>query len=326
MQCQTAAARRPPTALLSATKEFPNLEALDGSAADYARLFKEGKDMTGSSPIGRLLSLTAACGLAAALAGCAGSIARMEQAQASGGTAFTQALTQEYRSFVAHEKDERDWTAADYFAAKGLAAAGGQVVLPEEVPQAGEHTQALTEARKRLMAALDDGARDGTPAPAARAQRAFDCWQHEAQEDYWYDALTDAHAAPCRQEFEAAMGQVRTTTIIVDGFMHPIVLFDFDSSEINAAGKAVIDEVLADAARMGTVNISVTGHADRAGSEAYNMALSLRRADAVRKALIAGGIPADAITVAGRGESEPAVPTRDGIKEQANRRVEIVLQ
>jgi OOP family OmpA-OmpF porin len=56
------------------------------------------------------------------------------------------------------------------------------------------------------------------------------------------------------------------------------------------------------------------------------MALSLRRADSVREALIAGGADANAITVAGRGESEPAVPTPDGVKEQANRRVEIVLQ
>jgi len=282
--------------------------------------------MTGSSPIGRLLSLTAACGLAAALAGCAGNIERMEQAQASGGTAFTQALTEEYRSFVAQEKDERDWAAADYFAAKGLAAAGGRVVLPGEVPEAGEHTPALTEARKRLMEALDGGARDGTPAAAARAQRTFDCWQHEAQEDYWYDALTDAHVAPCRKEFEAAIS--RLPMMIIEPPAPPIyvVLFDFDSARITGAGKAVIDQALADAARMPRVMVAATGHADRSGTEAYNFALSLRRADAVRTALIAGGISPDAITVAGRGESEPAVPTADGAKEPANRRVVIILQ
>ena len=87
----------------------------------------------------------------------------------------------------------------------------------------------------------------------------------------------------------------------------------------------MIDRLLADAAGKGGVNISATGHADRSGSEDYNMALSLRRADAVREALIAGGIDPNTITVAGRGESEPAVPTPDGVKEQANRRVEIVL-
>src|SRR5262249_48379687 len=112
-----------------------------------------------------------ALGLAGALAGCTTNIAKMESVQATGGTPFTQALTEEYRAFVADEKAERDWHAADYFAVKGLAAAGGQVVLPEEVPQAGDHTQPLTDARARLIAALDAGCHDSNgnavPPPAA---------------------------------------------------------------------------------------------------------------------------------------------------------------
>jgi OOP family OmpA-OmpF porin len=52
----------------------------------------------------------------------------------------------------------------------------------------------------------------------------------------------------------------------------------------------------------------------------------MRRADAVREALIAGGIPAESITTAARGESENAIPTVDGVVEQANRRVEIIVQ
>ena len=262
---------------------------------------------------------------AAALSGCASNIKQMEEVQATGGTPFTQALTEEYRSFVAHEKDERDWSAADYFAIKGLAAAGGQVVLPEEVGDVGEHGPALTDARAKLMAALDGGARDSNPQVAARAQRAFDCWNHEAEEDNWYDALTDEQVKACRDEFEAAMAQLQPPPQQAEPGTY-IVLFDFDRSNINQAGQAVLDQVLADAAKMGGVRISATGHADRSGSEDYNMALSLRRADSVREALIAGGISPDAITVAGRGESEPAVPTPDGVKEQANRRVELVLQ
>jgi OmpA-OmpF porin, OOP family len=273
----------------------------------------------------RLVHLIGVLGAVGLLAGCASNIKQMEEVQASGGTPFTQALTEEYRSFVAHEKDERDWSAADYFAIKGLAAAGGQVVLPEEVGDVGEHGPALTDARAKLMAALDGGARDSNPQVAARAQRAFDCWNHEAEEDNWYDSITDEHVKPCRDEFEAAMAQLTPPPMQAAPGTY-IVLFDFDKSKINTAGKAVIDQVLADAAKMGGVHISATGHADRAGSEDYNMALSLRRADAVREALIAGGISPDAITVAGRGESEPAVPTPDGVKEQANRRVEIVLQ
>jgi OOP family OmpA-OmpF porin len=273
----------------------------------------------------RLVHLIGVLGAVGLLAGCASNIKQMEEVQATGGTPFTQALTEEYRSFVAHEKDERDWSAADYFAIKGLAAAGGQVVLPEEVGDVGEHGPALSDARAKLMAALDGGARDSNPQVAARAQRAFDCWNHEAEEDNWYDSITDEHVKPCRDEFEAAMAQLQPPPMQAAPGTY-IVLFDFDKSNINKAGKAVIDQVLADAARMSGVHISATGHADRSGPEDYNMALSLRRADSVREALIAGGISPDAITVAGRGESEPAVPTPDGVKEQANRRVEIVLQ
>ena len=273
----------------------------------------------------RLVQLIGVLGAVGLLAGCASNIKQMEEVQATGGTAFTQALTEEYRSFVAHEKDERDWSAADYFAIKGLAAAGGQVVLPEAVGDVGEHGPALTDARAQLMAALDGGARESNPQVAARAQRAFDCWNHEAEEDNWYEAITDAHVQACRDEFNAAMAQLTPPPVAMAPNTY-IVLFDFDKSNINSAGQAVLDQVLADAAKMGAVNISATGHADRSGPEDYNMALSLRRADSVREALIAGGISPDAITVAGRGESEPAVPTPDGVREQANRRVEIVLQ
>ena len=273
----------------------------------------------------RLLTMIGALGVLGILAGCTTNIAKMESVQATGGTPFTQALTEEYRAFVADEKAERDWHAADYFAVKGLAAAGGQVVLPEEVPQAGDHTQALTDGRAKLMAALDGGARDSNPAAAAKAQVAFDCYQHEAQEDFWYENLTDDHVKPCRDKFEEAMAALGHKMMAAAPGTY-IVLFDFDKSNINKAGQAVIAQILADAKAKGTVHVTDTGHTDRAGTEEYNMALSLRRADSVRDALIKGGIPADVITVAGRGESEPAVPTADGVREQANRRVEVILQ
>ena len=56
-----------------------------------------------------------------------------------------------------------------------------------------------------------------------------------------------------------------------------------------------------------------------------NRQLSLRRADSVRSALISRGVKEGGISVAGRGEAEPAVPTADGVREPANRRVEIIL-
>ena len=72
--------------------------------------------------------------------------------------------------------------------------------------------------------------------------------------------------------------------------------------------------------------VMLAGHADRAGSESYNMALSERRAQTVAAALVARGVPADALDVKWFGESQPRVPTPDGQREPQNRRVEITVQ
>jgi outer membrane protein OmpA-like peptidoglycan-associated protein len=104
-----------------------------------------------------------------------------------------------------------------------------------------------------------------------------------------------------------------------------IVYFDFNSDVVDpvGAGRAHNIAVVLNATGRG---VAVTGHADRSGSADYNLGLSLRRANAVRDALMADGIAPDTIGVAARGESEPAVWTADGVPEAANRRVELMLQ
>ena len=78
--------------------------------------------------------------------------------------------------------------------------------------------------------------------------------------------------------------------------------------------------------RSGQARIIATGYTDLSGSAAYNQRLSERRADTVKQELIRLGVPAAAITAVGRGESNPLVPTKDGVREPQNRRVEIVLR
>ena len=105
-----------------------------------------------------------------------------------------------------------------------------------------------------------------------------------------------------------------------------MVFFDFDKSDITPQALAIIREA-ANNARAGAVQrLNVTGHTDRAGQEQYNLALSLRRANAVKDVLVREGLSADQIVVIGKGETQPLVPTADGVREAQNRRVEIVLQ
>jgi outer membrane protein OmpA-like peptidoglycan-associated protein len=104
-----------------------------------------------------------------------------------------------------------------------------------------------------------------------------------------------------------------------------MVFFDFDKSAITSQAMATIREAASNALKGGVQRIKLTGHTDRAGTEQYNMALSLRRASAVKDALVREGVPSGEIVVIGRGESQPLVPTADGVREAQNRRVEIVL-
>src|SRR6266545_3056273 len=105
-----------------------------------------------------------------------------------------------------------------------------------------------------------------------------------------------------------------------------MVFFDWDRSNLSQQALNTIKQAAAAFKSKGNARITATGHTDTSGPEAYNMALSLRRANAVKDALVREGVPAQAITVIGRGEQGLLVQTADGVREPQNRRVEIVVQ
>jgi outer membrane protein OmpA-like peptidoglycan-associated protein len=105
-----------------------------------------------------------------------------------------------------------------------------------------------------------------------------------------------------------------------------MVFFDWDRSNLSAQALNTIKQAANAFKAKGQARVTATGHADRSGPDQYNMALSLRRANAVKNALVREGVPATAIAVVGRGESMPLVQTADGVREPQNRRVEIVVQ
>jgi len=105
-----------------------------------------------------------------------------------------------------------------------------------------------------------------------------------------------------------------------------MVFFDWDRSNLSAQALNTIKQAAAAYKTKGNARITATGHTDKSGPENYNMALSLRRANAVKDALVREGVPATAISVVGKGETQPLVQTADGVREPQNRRVEIVIQ
>jgi outer membrane protein OmpA-like peptidoglycan-associated protein len=104
-----------------------------------------------------------------------------------------------------------------------------------------------------------------------------------------------------------------------------IVFFDFDKSDLTQQAMQVVAEAVRTAKEQGSVHVLVTGHTDTVGSESYNMALSLRRAAAVKAQMVTDGLNESEIETAGKGFSVPLVPTGPGIREPQNRRSVIDL-
>ena len=103
-----------------------------------------------------------------------------------------------------------------------------------------------------------------------------------------------------------------------------IVFFEFDKSTLTPDGKKVVDAAAA-AFKSGKSDVAVAGYTDLAGTQQYNLALSHRRADAVKAALVKDGVSASAIGESWYGKQNPRVPTADGVREPQNRRVEITM-
>ncbi len=104
-----------------------------------------------------------------------------------------------------------------------------------------------------------------------------------------------------------------------------MVFFDWDHADLSPQAVATVGQAAQAFKSTGQSRITATGHTDTSGPDSYNMALSLRRANAVKDELVRDGVPATAISVIGKGEHDLLVPTADGVREPQNRRVVIDL-
>ena len=104
------------------------------------------------------------------------------------------------------------------------------------------------------------------------------------------------------------------------------IYFDSGSDEFNAEAQATVARMLEDLRARPAPEVTVIGHTDRVGSDGDNDALSLQRAQSVRERLVAMGLDAAHVDVAGRGAREPLVATEAGVDEPRNRRVEVSVR
>ncbi len=259
------------------------------------------------------------------------------------GMAFHQNLYVEYMK-LSKDRDRGmgDGVDAELFNHKALLASTRSAVQHDSVDD-----RTLTDGQRpefvagvdRLHSLYDRGGRDLAPVETATAQVSFDCWI-EATE-----GKREKDAADCKNKFLNAlaageakanreMGQVKIDVaqpapapVEVPPQEYYRVPFEFDKTKMTSEGEAVLAQAIKDVKGLTTLKIALRAHADRSGNDDYNLKLSKRRAEAILNRMAAAGISQDRLRIVEAvGESRPLVPTADGVKNQANRIVEIDLR
>ncbi len=151
------------------------------------------------------------------------------------------------------------------------------------------------------------------------------------------DSKTKEVSVPVAQEVQASEAEtVSTENSVVDLGAEtmadvesklPTVYFAFDKYNITSEMQAKIDESAelgkTDAAK--SFNVKLEGNCDEWGSDEYNFALGLKRANAVKKALVADGIDASRISMVSYGKSNPVCTDHTKKCWSKNRRVNFKL-
>ena len=134
-------------------------------------------------------------------------------------------------------------------------------------------------------------------------------------------AADPAPAAAAPAPAPAATPVSETTTLSA------AALFDFDKDTIKAEARPQLDAIADRVRGLDSVeSVSIVGHTDSVGSDAYNENLSMRRANAVKNYLLDKGVDAGVMNTAGMGESKPVADNGSREGRAQNRRVEITLK
>lgn len=187
----------------------------------------------------------------------------------------------------------------------------------QSLARAEEAARAMDEANaarreSELSSAEADAARRLAEAQAAEAQLA----RREAE-------LASAAADSLRLQLESMTSRrdARGEIMTLSG-----EAFASGQSALRPEARANLQRVIEFVQKAGTAAVVIEGHTDNRGSANLNQALSQKRAEAVRQALIEEGIPADRLSAVGRGMDQPVADNGSEEGRARNRRVEIVIQ
>lgn len=298
------------------------------------------------------------------LGGCTNaSLKELRQVEPTG-TPFERQLADYYLMLAEDEQAEGRHRNAQLAAEKGLASAYGTRVFAEP-PHHDAHyhgqREALTKGRELLDEALPPDATTRLPELTAKMQTLYDCWLMRARANATPDRIT-----LCKQQFYNQVRLVRhrldearaddpaaaadmpapqpkpdaappasapETSAKAPERAEPslstsyLIYFAWNRASLNQQAIQKLRDVATELLAIDEpYDVVLNGHTDTSGPDDYNMTLSERRAMTVRDVLVAFGVPADIIQVFAFGETDPAAATGDGVREPANRRVELFIE
>jgi outer membrane protein OmpA-like peptidoglycan-associated protein len=144
---------------------------------------------------------------------------------------------------------------------------------------------------------------------------------------YYMDSQEKAYTAALDEERRRGELEVeRVREDLLKMTLSSEASFDFDKSYIKPAFQPSLDKLADVMIKYNRSEITIIGHTDSIGSDAYNQRLSEERARAVKDYLVSRGVAASRMTTVGRGESEPRDTNSTEAGRQLNRRVEILIK
>ncbi len=275
-------------------------------------------------------------------------LARM--AVPAGGT-FALALYAGYFELALGYYRQAAYEGSDHFSGRAIAATAKNPPHPQALTkwklpaaQRGAARMARDEVLAALVIARDIGG--VAPVHAAGAQIGFDCWLYAVSH-----AGQGGQAAACKSAMDGRIAAVATALaaweirqaellalaaeaermellVAVEEILMAeswfTLFFATDRSDLDTPSSLAVNDIIQRSIQVTGARVYIVGNTDRAGANAYNLALSLKRAESVAAALIARGVPADWIVMEAFGDTNP-VSFSSNPHDALNRRVDVVF-
>jgi outer membrane protein OmpA-like peptidoglycan-associated protein len=233
---------------------------------------------------------------------------------------------------------QREWRRADATEAQ-LAALARKTDEAAALAQRAMDTATLADSNARGAAfarriAEEEAA--GARQEATTAKQEADTFKQQAMTAAEQAAKAQAEAEAIKKRAEAdidrlqkSLGTIAETRRTALGLVMNLggdhLKFEFDKAELSAADRELLSRIAGILVTADDYTISVNGHTDDVGSDAYNRKLSERRAQAVRDYLVKAGLSPEILSVTGHGKSLPLVPGTSDAARAKNRRVELAI-